>query len=1025
MCSVEVQDRDWDPEIGTKRTFGRPHERTEGPIEGQAIRSAGVLRARAHRGWLNVGLVLLAAAILSALTWFGTLTVVTIAKREARARVEAEVATQALLFESQLRRELLAVDQTLRILEHEWEASPGGFDLQAWFRRALVLDGLPLHVFITDASGIIRASTRPELIGVDVSGRDYFRDKAGRRRDDGRMFVGPTTLGLVTHRSQMNMARRLDGPDDRFLGVIGLSYDVGSLTRLYHQADLGANGMVAIVGTRDARLRALAGPSVAAPGLDISGTPMLAALRGDPKGRWTGPSAPDGVRRVHAFRLVPNRDLAVVVAFDAASAMRASSALVTGAQVVAVAMTLFILVMTAILLRAMRVARGREARLRRDQATLAAANTELDASRRRADAKAAQLEATLAGMSDGVSMLDADLRLVAWNDVFASFTGVPADLLRVGTPMQELLRAQARTGEFGPVDIEADVARRIGLLRSGAAVGTVERQRPNGHTLELRRRAIPGGGFVTLYTDVTTRKQAEAAIRRARELAEAATEAKSRLVATVSHEIRTPLNTLLNSLRLLQDSANSPPQRQLISMARHAGDGLLGLINDVLEMSRMEAGRLSLRPTRFALHPMLDGLLQQFRHQAGAGQHLSLAIGSEVPDFVFADSGRIRQIMTNFLSNAVAFAGPGQIALSVELQSRPADVLLRLTLRDPGPVLSVPDRARIFQPFSRLDRPRLEAVSGTGLGLAICEGLASLMQGEIGCAPSPQGGNDFWLVLPIDLTRGQAMRVVSGAQLPRTRILLVEDVLPNQLVTATLLRREGHMVDVAGSGEAALQARAGASYDVVLMDVSMPGMSGLEATRRIRASRPPVASLPIIALTANVAHADRARCRDAGMQDLVEKPVEIARVIEVIARHVWFGRAAVPVSGGVTDEMHGRITPTLSPERIFELRSSLSRSTVIELAKGCLVELRTRASDLNSSICTGDADLIGQHAHAMAGLSASYGMVSLEQRLRSVMGAARAGDIARARAHGAGLNAELDRAAPVLLAALGEAAMAG
>ncbi len=888
--------------------------------------------------------MLLAAVILSALTWFGTLTVVTIAKREARTRVEGDVTTQALLLESQLSRELLAP-------------------------------------------------------------------------------------GLITHRWQMNMARRLDSPDGHFRGVIALSCDAGSLTRLYHQADLGANGMIAIVGTRDGRLRALAGPSLAEPGSDISGSAMLAAVRGDPNRCWTAPAAPDGVRRVHAFRLVPDRDLAVIVAFDPASAMRASDVLVTGAQVVAVAMTLFILIMAAILFRAMRAARRREARLRRDQATLASANAELDASRRRADAKTAQLEATLAGMSDGVSMLDADLRLVAWNDLFASFTGVPRALLRIGTPMQELLRAQARTGEFGPGDIDAEVARRIGLLRSGNAIGTVERQRPDGRTLELRRRAIPGGGFVTLYTDITARKQAEATIRRARELAETATEAKSRLIATVSHEIRTPLNTLLNSLRLLEDIGNSPPQRQLITMARHAGDGLLGLINDVLEMSRMEAGRLSLRPALFALHPMLDGLLELFRHQAEArGQHLSLAIASDVPEFVCGDSGRIRQILTNFLSNAVKFAGPGRIALSVELRPRPGDVLLRLSLRDSGPALSAPDRARIFQPFSRLDRPWVETASGTGLGLAICQGLASLMQGEIGCAPSQQGGNDFWLVLPIDLTRGQATREsssLSGAALPRTRILLVEDVLPNQLVTATLLRREGHMVDVAGTGEMALRALACVPYDVVLMDVFMPGMSGLEATRRMRALPPPVGSLPVIALTANLAKDDRARCRDAGMQDVVEKPVEIMRLIQVIARNVWRVHGAAPVPIGVVHEVRGPTTLTLSEKRIVELRSNLSRSTVIDLAKDCLAELRRRAADLNASFGRGDFNVIVQHAHAMTGLAASYGMVSLERRFRSVTEAARAGDIARARSHGAGIDAELDRAAPALLAALGEAMMVG
>ena len=977
-----------------------------------------------RRGWLGRAAIIVSALVLVALTWFGTVTAVDAERSEARAHVEAEVSNQALVFEDQLAREFLVLEQTLRILEHEWEDNPLGFDLQEWRQRVLVLRDISLHIFITDANGIIRASTRPELIGVDVSGRDYFRTEAALDHDDGRMFIGPSTRGLVTNRWQMNMARRLDGPNGRFLGVLGLSYDTGSLTRFYRQIDLGEQGMIALVGVNDGRLRALVGPVSSEPGLDISTTKMFAALRANPNGHWAGPSPLDGVQRFHAFRAVPDRDLAVVVGFDAQSAMRASVAFARGAHVFAGGTTLFILVMAGGLLRELGMGRRREDELNRDRATLAAANAELDTARRRADAKAAQLEATLGGMSDGVSMLDPDLRLVAWNRLFADFTGVPADMLRVGMPMEELIRTQAKLGEFGPVDVEKEVARRMAVLRSGPQTGTIETPRPGGRTLELRRSALPGGGFVTLYADITARKQAEDTMRRAREMAEATTEAKSHFVATVSHEIRTPLNTLLNSLRLLTDTGVSDSQRRLVDMARHAGDGLLGLINDILEMAKMEAGRLTLRPTLFALRPLLDSVLDLFRDQAaGRGMELSLVLTPGVPDLVHGDSGRIRQVLINLLSNAVKFADPGPILLLGEMRPEAGRTLLRLTVRDPGPALSSSDRSRLFQPFSRLDRPHGDAAPGTGLGLVICQSLAALMHAEIGwdAAPSPGGGNDFWIALPVGPAKTRVAAPAAPATpivLPRTRILLVEDILPNQLVTAMMLRREGHMVDVADSGETALRMLSAVPYDVVLMDVFMPGMNGLDATRHIRQLPGPASVVPIVALTANVAAEDRDRCLRAGMNDMLAKPVELARLLEVIGRHVWLNHPRRPSDPAEPAADAAPPSPILAADRIAELRSNLTQATIADLAEDCLAELRDRLPGLCDALASGDNEDIEAQAHAMAGLSASYGMAALDQRLRAVIDAARGGLPIRADVIGEELEAELARAAPALRAAL-------
>jgi signal transduction histidine kinase/CheY-like chemotaxis protein len=990
---------------------------------------------RSHR--LVQGAILLAALSLIPLTWTGTFNAMYAERREALAAVEANASNHALAFEGELHRQLLAIEQTLRILEHDWEKDPAHFDIRAWSSRAVVLGDVSLHLYVADAEGIIRASTRPELVGANVSGRNYFSHEASLPVDDGQMFIGPSTPGLVTKRWQMNMVRRLDHPDGSFAGVIGLSYDTALLERFYKRADLGTGGMVALVGGRG-MLRALVGPTSAEPGLDIARSPMFAAMSVVPEGRWTGPSAPDGVVRIHAFRRVPGRDMIVVVGYDRARALLPSDAWQRGAVIFGVGITLFVLVLAGGLVRELRVYRLSEERLARDRSVLEAAYAQLEAAKSRADAKTAQLEVTLAGMSDGVSMLDADLRLLQWNSRFSEFTGVPPEMLRVGLPMADILAAQARAGEFGEVDVETEVERRLTLLRAMSQVCTVERKRPDGSTLELRRSPLRGGGFVTLYSDITAHKQAEESQRRAREQAEAAAEEKSRLVAIVSHEIRTPLNTLLNSLGMLAESGISPSDRRLVAMGRQAGEALLGLINDILEMSKIEAGRLGLHPSLFDPRLLMVGVIEMFRVPAtGRGITLRLKVADAVPDRVQADPARLRQVLMNLLSNATKFAMPGEVLLSADADLEGERAVLRLAVTDQGPAIADADRDRLFQPFSRLGDTGGEGKPGSGLGLAICRHLIELMGGRIGHETMPHGGNTFWVTLsvPIAQSRGHA----DGAReappvcvLPRTRILLVEDVPANQLITATLLRRAGHLVDVAGSGEEAVQRVERQPYDVVFMDIFMPGMSGLEATRRIRALPGPAGAVPILALTANVSHEDRARCKAAGMQDMLGKPTDPAELIDALGRHVWSAGAPAaptepasqpraecePAEPEPAEREPAEREPLLSEARLADLRDNMPPGVLGSLVDACLTDLHEHMPALRQALTSADASAIEQEAHAMAGVAGGYGMAALESRLRAVLTAARLGDARDAAAKAGDLERELERAGAALREAL-------
>jgi signal transduction histidine kinase/CheY-like chemotaxis protein len=548
---------------------------------------------------------------------------------------------------------------------------------------------------------------------------------------------------------------------------------------------------------------------------------------------------------------------------------------------------------------------------------------------------------------------------------------------------------------------------------------STERTRPDGRAVSVRRRRLADGSYVTIYTDVTERRRNEEALRQARFLAEATSEAKSRFVAMVSHEIRQPLNALLNSLSLLTSNEMAPAARRLVETARQSGDALLGLLNDILEMSKMEAGPLALRPAAFAPRPLLQSVCDMFADQATTrGITLSLAVDAGVPDRLVADPVRIRQILTNLVSNAVKFASPGRVVLAAGMElDLPG--MLRLTVRDPGPAIDPAGRARLFQPFVQLGDGEAGVSTGTGLGLAICQTLARLLGGEIGYEPTEAGGNAFWVRLAIDLPVEPAAGSTTARPIyPRTRVLLVEDIRANQLVIATMLRREGHMVDIAASGSAAIRAVSRQPYDLVLMDIFMPGMTGIEATKQIRALPGPSSAVPICALTGNASAEDRARCLAAGMNEILVKPVEATALIGVLGRLVWRNHPAWQPDGALERSAEAPVLPLLMPSRLSELRANLAPTLLAELVAQSIDELSERMARLRTALAFADAAMTEAEAHAMAGLAGSYAMAALEFRLHAIVEVIRAGGTLRGAADPAELDDLLTRSAAALREAI-------
>jgi len=467
---------------------------------------------------------------------------------------------------------------------------------------------------------------------------------------------------------------------------------------------------------------------------------------------------------------------------------------------------------------------------------------------------------------------------------------------------------------------------------------------------------------------------------------------------------------------------------------------------------------------------LLTGVLEMLRPLAAQrGITLHLALDAAMPHLLFTDPVRLRQVLLNLVSNAAKYAAPGEVLLVAEtagfesagIESAGTDSdatdsagihsagihsagidstgtdsaatgarpVLRLAVRDQGPAISAAERARLFQPFSQLLQPEAEVQPGSGLGLAICRLLATLMGGTVGCETvelTPMGqprraGNEFWMSLPIEPLPPHAVAppdrpAAAPLLLPHTRILLVEDVIASRIVVARLLRRAGHMVDSAASGESAIAAVSGQPYDVVLMDVHLPGMSGIDAARQIRMLPGAAGAVPVIALTATTSPEDVIHCRAAGMNGLVTKPATVLEVLAAIGRHAWPGRVALasePVAAAIPPAGRPAV-PVLATARLDELRRHLAPAVLGKLVEDGLLDLRQRLPALRDALGGGDPEAILLVAHAMAGVAGGYAMAALEMRLRAVMDAARRHNAAAAVAVAEDLESDLAQAAAAL-----------
>lgn len=594
------------------------------------------------------------------------------------------------------------------------------------------------------------------------------------------------------------------------------------------------------------------------------------------------------------------------------------------------------------------------------------------------------LQAVLDAVPQGIAVFDPDLKLAAWNAPLVSLTEIEPEALHVGMPFKtppQLQEGAAAVPNPGEVKRGPD---------GNVITESFERELSDGRIVQVDVIGREDGSMVRIYSDVSRFKSVESSLRNQREEltervdelitlsfelraakaeAERANRSKSQFLAMMSHDIRTPMNGVLGLLETLSMTELSPEQRQKLELSRQAGKQLNFLLNEIIEIVRAESGKIALQNEPVDLLGLLQGVIE-FWAQANANPRLTLSLDLDagLPPRALLDPTRLRQLIDNLVSNALKYTEQGQVSVSVRTET----TRLRVEVTDSGRGISGQDQQRLFADFSRLKEMPATTGQSAGLGLAICKRVVTAMGGEIGVHSTVGSGSTFWFELPLEtvemLPQGDT---ATGMDAPQNRdlglhVLIAEDVETNRIVLTAMLDTLGCTYECVINGAEAVAAAQHRRFDCILMDVNMPEMDGIEATRAIRELPPSCNTVRIVGVTAHALPDTQHELLASGMDALLPKPVAMDRLAAILSETNEPESSAQDNASAILDD-----------EANAALFAALPGEQVQRILAQSISDIEDLSAQYAAASAKGDDEAMRRAAHSLKGVAGNIGAVAL------------------------------------------------